>query len=349
MRSHPPLSASLLLALCIGLAKPAGSQSITLALDEGDPVSDGSVILLTPRESLTLSCRIDAPGGNPGPLQEEGASLLQETTQRLVWNASQGRLQSLSHGRVRWFPPLTSGLAAVTVASSGSGDSESAELKFLVGTSFERDGDGTLGETVIGVYPNEHGSTAPAVVGRNSSAYAPPNVLYRIDSETATLPLVGDWTLNRLNPPVFTDESVRHVAMDERIPDFAGAVSRQVTDALQTEENSLRVLRGFVSPNERARLERMGIQLAEFTRFQYGDCLALIIDANRDYRMDDLNNDGSIDVGDAQMLADIVDDVMVRNRWRGGIGICSSFEGPNHIGTPYVQADLRGWKVTWRE
>ncbi len=343
------LKLSIAFALFLPLAGPIRAQNAALTLDSR-PIPGGVLTLLPPKESFELGCTPPTDGlAEPGPLHEAGAALVQEVATRYEWAASSGRLQGMAPGSVRWYPPVGGGLGRVSVTVADDDRTASAQADFLAGTLFDREGDGTLGGTIIGIYPNEHAESAPGVVGRNASSYEPPGVFYRIDADTSDRGIVGYWSLGRLNPPVFTDEEVRYVAMDERIPAFAEAVESAVADALQVAPGSLRVLRGFVSPNERARLERMGIQLAEFTRFQYGDCLALIVDENRDYRMDDLNKDGKSDAGDAEMLAGVVEDAMRENALRGGVGICSSFEGPNHIGTPYVQADLRGWTVTWRE
>jgi hypothetical protein len=218
----------------------------------------------------------------------------------------------------------------------------------IPGVPFDPSGAGVIGSTIIGIYPNQFASNVPAPVARNRAAYTPPESFYRIDERTAEAPLPGGATLGSLNPPVFGDGGERFVAVDERLlrfwSHFAAALQANNFDPAD-----IRVLRGYVSPYERQRLESMGIRLAEFTRFQYGDSLALILDANGDGRMDDLNADDTADIADADILAEAVALGLEDAGLSGGIGTGASFGGPDNIGTPYVQVDTRGVSVRWRE
>lgn len=222
------------------------------------------------------------------------------------------------------------------------------EISILLPHKYDRNGDGVLGNTVIGIYPDELSESAPSPVQRNKDAYLPPTDFYEITSETEDKFISKYARLGEFAPETVETDSDRMAAIDFELLKFWDAFHDDMKE-LGYDINGPRILRGYVSPQDRMRMQRLGIELAEFTRFQYGDALAVIYDQNKDYRMDDLNEDGKIDVEDARALSEIIRDTMSENNMYGGVGISSSFEGPNHIGTPYVHIDLRGWNLNWEE
>jgi len=222
------------------------------------------------------------------------------------------------------------------------------EVLFLLPHKYDRNGDGVLGNTVIGIYPDELSENAPAPVQRNKDAYLPPTDFYEITPETEDKFISKYARLGEFAPETVETDSNRMAAIDFELLKVWDAFHDDMKE-LGYDINGPRILRGYVSPQDRMRMQRLGIELAEFTRFQYGDAIAVIYDQNKDYRMDDLNEDGKIDVEDARALSEIIRDTMSENNLYGGVGVSSSFEGPNHIGTPYVHVDLRGWNLNWEE
>ncbi len=104
----------------------------------------------------------------------------------------------------------------------------------------------------------------------------------------------------------------------------------------------VRVLSGFRSPEHNARGQHLG--MAAESRHQYGDAVDLIIDADRDGRMDDLNGDGRIDIRDAMVLAGAVERVEARHSdLVGGLGVYHAM-GPSG---PFVHIDVRGRRARW--
>ncbi|MCB2154457.1 hypothetical protein KQI84_06195 [bacterium] len=343
-------------------------------MPEGNTGVDGNFVYLAEAgEDVELAVEVTSEGqSGGGQLPSIGAQpghpgrITQDDQTRLVWEWTSGRAYSVDGDRIRWRAGTDGSLAEVRVryaARSGVTtssatevlDSELAEasqgfgeLKILPGLSFDRNGDGVIESTVIGIYPNEYDEQAPSVVQRNSMLYHPPDTFYRLDQATRGLQLSAHATLGTLNPPVFDDEKVRFVALDPNLVVLWEELRNQVEEAGKS-ATGLRILRGFISPHERQRLERMGVKLADFTRYQYGDAFAIIYDLNNDFRMDDLNKDGEITIEDSEVLGDWVEAAMKAMDHKGGIGTSASFEGPNHIGTPYVHADLRGWRERWQE
>lgn len=104
----------------------------------------------------------------------------------------------------------------------------------------------------------------------------------------------------------------------------------------------VRVLSGFRSPEYNARGQHLG--MAAESRHQYGDAIDLIIDADQDGRMDDLDGDGRVDVRDAMFLAATVERIESRHPdLVGGLGVYHAM-GPSG---PFVHIDVRGRRARW--
>ena len=102
------------------------------------------------------------------------------------------------------------------------------------------------------------------------------------------------------------------------------------------------VLSGFRSPQYNARGNGEG--MARSSRHQFGDAADLIIDANRDGRMDDLNRDGRVDFDDTQVIDRAVS--LVEHKYPdlvGGLGLYREM-GPSG---PFVHIDVRGTRARW--
>jgi hypothetical protein len=114
--------------------------------------------------------------------------------------------------------------------------------------------------------------------------------------------------------------------------------------------NRLLVIRGFVSPTDRLRLQSQGENMAAFSRFLYGDAVALVYSEGDEPIMGDFDGNGTVDVQDVQALADLAKATMDDLGMLGGLGIASRFPGtgPNN-GQPYLHVDLRGFYAPFRE
>ena len=102
------------------------------------------------------------------------------------------------------------------------------------------------------------------------------------------------------------------------------------------------VLSGFRAPyyND-ARIDEGA---ARASRHQFGDAADLIIDADSDGRMDDLNRDGRRTLGDLAAIGDAV--ATVERRYpelTGGLGTYAAM-GPSG---PFAHIDVRGTSARW--
>jgi hypothetical protein len=104
----------------------------------------------------------------------------------------------------------------------------------------------------------------------------------------------------------------------------------------------VRVLSGFRAPYYNDRIVAEGA--ARASRHQYGDAADVIIDANGDGRMDDLNRDGRLDLTDTQVILRAVERVeKAHPSLVGGLGLYHA------MGTsgPFAHIDVRGSSARW--
>jgi uncharacterized protein YcbK (DUF882 family) len=102
------------------------------------------------------------------------------------------------------------------------------------------------------------------------------------------------------------------------------------------------VLSGFRSPQYNARGASEG--MARSSRHQFGDAADLIIDADRDGRMDDLNQDGRVTFADLQVVDRAIQ--LIERQYPelvGGLGLYHEM-GPSG---PFAHVDVRGTRARW--
>ena len=105
----------------------------------------------------------------------------------------------------------------------------------------------------------------------------------------------------------------------------------------------VRILSGFRAPYYNDRIVAEGA--ARASRHQYGDAADIIIDADGDGRMDDLNHDGRLDLRDTQVILQSVERVeKAYPALVGGLGLYHA------MGTsgPFAHIDVRGTTARWR-
>ena len=104
----------------------------------------------------------------------------------------------------------------------------------------------------------------------------------------------------------------------------------------------VRVLSGFRAPYYNDRIIVEGA--ARTSRHQYGDAADIIIDANGDGRMDDLNRDGRLDLRDTQEILRSVERVEQQYPMLvGGLGLYHAMGASG----PFAHVDVRGLSARW--
>jgi hypothetical protein len=133
----------------------------------------------------------------------------------------------------------------------------------------------------------------------------------------------------------------RFVVLEERLIDKLELVIRELA-AKGIDSRRAVVLSGFRAPyHNDARIEEGA---ARASRHQFGDAADIIIDADNDGRMDDLNRDGRRDLRDLAPIGSAVAAVeKLHPELVGGLGTYAAM-GPSG---PFAHIDVRGTSARW--
>jgi uncharacterized protein YcbK (DUF882 family) len=103
------------------------------------------------------------------------------------------------------------------------------------------------------------------------------------------------------------------------------------------------VISGFRTPQYNAHGGETGGR-GKLSRHMYGDAMDIYIDNDRNGRMDDLNGDGRVDIGDARVLAAAAD--RVERKYPVLIGGIGTYR-PTGAHSGFVHIDTRGFRARW--
>ncbi len=176
------------------------------------------------------------------------------------------------------------------------------------------------------------------IMARN---YFNPDGFVEVTEEAASLPLTSHFTLGDF----LTHDQAKHwpkyVVLEEKLIDKVELVLREL-NARGIPTRKVVVLSGFRAPyyNDRG----VGEGMARSSRHQYGDAVDLIVDDNGDGRMDDLDRNGRVDLGDTRPISLAMARVDAAHpELRGGLGTYTAM-GPSG---PFVHIDVRGTSARW--
>lgn len=134
----------------------------------------------------------------------------------------------------------------------------------------------------------------------------------------------------------------KYVVLREALLDKIELVLNDL-EAHGVQTDHVRILSGFRTPSYNFALGDASGRARE-SRHQYGDAVDMIVDADHDGRMDDLNNDGRSDVGDVRVIESAVDRVeRAHPELAGGLGLYREM-GPSG---PFAHIDVRGTRARW--
>ncbi|MCX7017145.1 MAG: hypothetical protein NTW86_32045 [Candidatus Sumerlaeota bacterium] len=345
----------------------APAPEMQVEIDDRGALQSGFALFARPDEELRIHVRPSGSGqewkapGKPGAAAQASSYEIQ-TTHQLSVGMTGGALTGVLDDGIVWKAPKQSGWRKLTFSRKTSrsvreakgdakaGESEdqaeaAIELNVCVLYPFNAEKDEAIEGYPIGVYPNPAAPDAPSIVKDNAELYAPPKWFIQVTPATAKLKVSPSFTLGEFSP--FEEAGKTHfIALEPRLVAFLEAL-RLAVQAESPQPRPIRILRGFLSPNDRARLETVGVKYAVYTRNQYGDGASIIVDGNGDGLIDDLDGDGKITSNDADVLADICEETQDRLRLFGGIGVMRGRKDPKLPDTPYVDVDLRGKKTRW--
>jgi hypothetical protein len=106
--------------------------------------------------------------------------------------------------------------------------------------------------------------------------------------------------------------------------------------------DTLHIMSGYRTPHYNRSLGNV-----KHSRHLWGDAADIFIDAHpQDGRMDDLNGDGIIDIRDAAILYEIIDDLQRSASFPSLVGGLARYRGTRAHG-PFVHVDVRGQLARW--
>ena len=339
------------------------NRSLQVGIQGRGAVIPGCLILAEPGQSLEFTMEMAegegapaAPGASPAPVSRVAGRgrLAIRSNRQVMFDAAAGLIKSSASSSVVWEAPQQPGLykLGLTVEESFTGHWASGEevqsdpvvgkqeILVFVQYPFDRAGSGVIEGYPIGIYPNETAPNVPGIVQRHAENYAPPKWFVKVTQETGRLQLSPHFRLGDFASPGETGKD-HFIAVK---PELITYLEEVWSAAIHEYGPSARVviLRAYLSPFEWQRLFQKGAAYTTFTRFQYGDAAALIIDLNGSGRLGDLNRDGKVDLEDAKVLATLLVKVQDNLKLKGEVLEVAKPIEPDWPETPYVAADLRG-------
>ncbi len=195
---------------------------------------------------------------------------------------------------------------------------------------------GRIGSYLVGSWPYESGGRP------RSAAYAPPAGLVRVTPENMNTQLSEHFQLRDFLTKGQVDVWPKYVALSPLLLDKL-ELTIQELERSGHDVKDVGVISGFRTPSyNEGGGETSG--RAGLSRHMYGDAMDIYIDSNHDGRMDDLNRDGRIDIGDARVLGAAADRVEKKYpSLIGGIGVYR----PTGAHSGFVHIDTRGYRARW--
>lgn len=224
--------------------------------------------------------------------------------------------------------PDHSGLVDFEVTETVS--EQSAMIRFFVLLPYR--GEERLGEFEIGSY-----EARPL---RDLPNYRMPDGFIEVNSPRDLVPVSNNFHLSQFVSKQRGDFP-KYLRVSSRLLLKLERLLQEARDH-GVEADSFVVMSGFRTPAYNLRIGNT----TKYSRHLYGDAADLYVDEDGDGLMDDLNGDGRLDVGDAEFLAEIFEEVREEDWYApyiGGLGIY----GPRPHRGAFVHVDTRGYAARW--
>ena len=340
---------------------PAGELSIEMP--DVPAWRPGYTLFVLPGQTVTLSTRV--PGGAAFRWSGDGRFVLPANMKSRA--ATSGKIGAVlpAGSDVVWMAPsAVGGSILVLRIAAANGWSEAARIDVQVMAPFESLTNGLLGGYRIGRYPPpaRRPSTVP------TADYTHPPGFLKLP-ETAADPI-------RVSPRFFLDDFVckqrgrgdRYVALKPELLAFLEAIvdkveskgfhctdetaegatirlvgmqEPSVTVANPAPGRPIQIMSGYRTPHYNRSLGNVRL-----SRHQFGDASDIIVDANGDQVMDDLNRDGQLNGQDAITLAGWIEELWQEQAYAGRPGGLGVYNAEGDHG-PFVHVDMRGVRARW--
>jgi hypothetical protein len=195
---------------------------------------------------------------------------------------------------------------------------------------------GRIGSYMVGTWPNERGGTP------RTPAYAAPRGMIRVTRDNLDLPVSRHLRLRHFVTKGQEDVWPKYVLISPRLLDKLELTIDELNRSGVRVER-IGVVSGFRTPSYNAGGGDTGGRGA-LSRHMYGDAIDWFVDNDGDFRMDDLNGDGRVDIEDGRIIAAAAE--RVERRYPdliGGIGVYR----PTSAHAGFVHIDTRGYRARW--
>ena len=243
--------------------------------------------------------------------------------------AEAGRLTVLGRNQWRYRAPAAPGLSFLDIGAGAS--SHKMRLGIFVLVPLAQMQGEYLNQYRIGEYPEK------ALQGQ--SVYRVPAGFVEVTRENQDTFLTPHFQLKQFLCKQAGDFP-KYLVLRERLLLALEFILQHVQEAGFRVE-TLAVLSGYRTPFYNDNIENTA-----YSRHIYGDAADIFIDADHDDKMDDLDDDGDIDLSDVKILHDLIDRLSGREEFQpftGGLGLYKKTSA--HSG--FVHVDTRGTKARW--
>ncbi|MDX1387573.1 MAG: D-Ala-D-Ala carboxypeptidase family metallohydrolase [Acidobacteriota bacterium] len=244
--------------------------------------------------------------------------------------ASAGSLRSTGQRKWEWKAPAAPGLYPVTIRATDTG--ESMQLNAFVLVPRSRAENGRLNGYRIDSYP--------AIPLRGLEIYKAPRGFIEVTADNVDTRVSPHFTLGQF----LCKQSggyPKYVVLRERLLLKLELLLERV-NAAGFRCDTFHVMSGYRTP-----FYNRSIGNVKYSRHVYGGAADIFIDVNpRDGNMDDLNGDGRVDVHDAGVLYDLIDDLYGTETYKSFIGGLGRYKTTSAHG-PFVHVDVRGFRARW--
>jgi len=264
----------------------------------------------------------------PGePVQLE--AVLTVSTARYTTEARGGRLARLGPNRWRWTAPQEKGLYPLWVRDSASGETVTLNAFVMVPMPTAA----TIGEFMVGRYEHR------ALRGQR---YARPAGFVEVTAANQGALVAPHFTLGQFVSKQ-SGGYPKYLVLRERLLLKLEMLLEEV-HGVGIQARTFRILSGYRTPFYNRSIGNR----TRFSRHLYGDAADIFIDEDGDGQMDDLNGDRRINKGDADYLADIVEQVGETSAFQRLIGGLGLYRARRNHG-PFIHVDVRGFPIKWNE
>lgn len=240
--------------------------------------------------------------------------------------ANQGHVNELKTGQWSWVAPMKPGAYELLL----QGPFDTIRINAFVKTVFDNNNP-IINGYQIGAYQSK-----PL---RQNPRFDTPEGLIEVNETTSNMQVSPNFKLGAFQS--HQEGTPKYLALDERLVLKLEMLLEEVHKQ-GIKATTFTVMSGYRTPWYNRQIGNK----TKYSLHLYGRAVDIFIDEDNDGKMDDLNKNGKIDVGDAQVLYDIAEK-MDQQAWYqpfiGGLGLY----GPKPHRGPFVHVDVRGYAARW--